>query len=95
MSQVHPILEKVARAMQKAAVEPGAYAEGGGSMLLEEAGGYCDDEDWLILARAAVRALMEPDGSMIDAGDEHSPVPRATVAIYRAMLLPLVEGEGE
>jgi len=109
MSKVHPMLEKVARAMfdrseqiaWEGGLEPKSWTGIDPSRRALE----------LDLARAAVRALMEPDASMIDAGiraaeevedystdtegsyrcDTPSDMPRP---VFRAMLLPLVEGEG-
>lgn len=54
-------------------------------------------------ARAAVQALLEPTQDMADAGDMEMPTDydvrydttSYARAAYRAMLLPLVEGEGE
>jgi hypothetical protein len=45
-------------------------------------------------ARAAVQALLEPDEGMVEAGSAVDGTVTAT-EVYRAMLLPLLEGEGE
>jgi hypothetical protein len=59
---------------------------------------------WLDLARAAVRALMEPDDGMKWLGGQSWNAPEtapddelsdAAGTVLRAMLLPLVEGERE
>lgn len=83
MTQVHPMLEKVARAIGEEDAQVDKYWH-----------------VYLPQARAAVRALMEPTQDMIEAGAEkdywvtlegQEPQPE----VYHAMLLPLVEGEGQ
>lgn len=87
MSQVHPMLEKVARAII-------------GQRNLDA---YGDDywKQWIPEARAAVRALIEPDEGMVEAGESamiysvEDFIQNQAESVFRAMLLPLVEGEGE
>lgn len=92
MSQMHPMLEKVARAICEARAVPGsspAHPKPWSSDVDKRA------------ARAAVRALMEPDEGMVERGVEvgwkrlYGTPERGAKETYRAMLLPLVEGEGE
>jgi hypothetical protein len=79
----HPMLEKVARAI---------------------ADGPHPSEASYAKARAAVRALMEPDKGMVEDGKAaggwaddywHTTIVCPPEKAFRAMLLPLVEGEGE
>lgn len=81
----HPMLEKVARA-----ISPGAWCIGYNPAHRAAS---------LICARAAVQALLEPDEGMVEAGAsapfnmDQDVGHCAAERVYRAMLLPLVEGE--
>lgn len=92
---IHPMLERVARAMCDGDWNAGS--------VLETPSGETPDEFrdyWRDKARAAIQALMEPDEGMVEAGHEglllrgedlHVPTP---TRVLQAMLRPLI-GEGE
>ena len=94
---IHPMLERVARALCKAnGADPDADAAG-----LPRDNPYHSPE-WRYYipdARAAVHALMEPDERQIDAigeaASQHVYGYGGSTDIYLAGLRPLVEGEGE
>lgn len=109
MSQVHPQLEKVARAMVvEDGLNPDEEIIGGQASGFQNYGplwqaeqfseGQLGITDYLGLARAAVRALMDPDEGMVLEGREHHPFCAGdpvgafdeTKAAYRAMLAPLL-----
>ena len=94
MSQaIHPVLERVARAIQIGVVAPAEAMEW-------ELTSARRQQDYLNTARAAVQALLEPDEGMKRAGADElfgSVEEDWTVdarRVFRAMLLPLI-GEGE
>jgi len=95
MSQVHPILEKVARAMLADELSHDRRKR-----VLETV--WEDEKEiWLSNARAGVRTLMEPDEGMVQAGESamiysvENFIQNQAESVFRAMLLPLLEGEGE
>lgn len=91
---IHPMLERVARAMLADDLDRPGVKRDFDSVWEDEAS--C----WIASARAAIQALLEPDEGMVEAGsdalllrggDLHIP---AAPRVLRAMLLPLI-GEGE
>lgn len=85
----HPMLEKVARAIAA------------GNRQLWEALSTASQASYLRAARAAVQALLEPDEGMVEAGEDamiytdSDFIRNQAERVFRAMLLPLIERDGE
>lgn len=103
---VHPVLERLAKAIARANGDEFANAFASKARWVAKrgmsGGRYRDiaepfQHDYLDMARAAVQALMEPDEGMVEAGeqaawDSHNsmPAPRAIQAAFQAMLQTLI-----
>jgi hypothetical protein len=96
---IHPMLERVARAMLADDLDRPGVKRDFDSVWEDEA------PAWIASARAAIQALLEPDEVRLAAGRQVTCDEQASggvvystdaeaKAIYRAMLLPLI-GKGE